>query len=212
MSKPLPLRGRQPPRHFSKWLKLHPGLASLKCMTEDGSERSVKLHNGGKGVQALAMTARTVEKLGPSRVEALDDKGAVLGVFDFPPPAELDAPASPGYAPSESDTAEQSLLKTFAHLIADAHHASNKRLVETVDIISRNHAEERKQATLVIASVQRENERLRRSRMRIAVSDEGEDAATEGDDGAAELVELLKPMAAEYFRSKGMNGVVEGKG
>ena len=156
-----------------------------------------------------AGSARTIEKLYPQSVEALDEEGSIIRVWEFKERDNFDP--EPGYTKEEGDTEDERLLKTFAHLIADAHRMANKQLVEVVSIQSKSFEEERRQ----LSALRMLNDKLlsslaRRSRIRVATTpeeidaEEAEDAADEKEDFLAELLQpLLKNVIGKAARKAG---------
>jgi hypothetical protein len=165
--------GRGPqPSTFARWVLAASkrGAKRWRVHLGDGSTKLVAHKNATD-------SARRMLAMQPARVEGLDDADAEVGEWTFP--EEADAPDVPGYLKEEDDTEEERLLKTFAHLLADAHRISSRQLVEVVSIQSRNFAEERKN----LLSLQLASERLFAKRLRLPtrlrVAGEGDE---EGDD------------------------------
>src|SRR5271170_431997 len=130
------------PESFLGWLrglrkKSGGAIRKLRVFTEDG-EKLIALQ--GKGLES---TVKLVEELGATKVEAIDGEGAMLGQWEFVDKAAPDED-EPGFKKDPADTEEERLLKTFAHLLADAHKQSTRQLVEVVGIQSRHFQEERR--------------------------------------------------------------------
>lgn len=137
-----------------------------------------------------AASARTIEKMEATSCEALDDDGSILRIWQF---QEKEDPEEVGYLKDPDDTEDERILKTFAHLIADAYRAGNKQLVEVIQIQGSTFSEERKQLTaLRILNDKLLGSLARKARIRVA-TEEGEE---EEGDGAEDnvLSELLQPM------------------
>lgn len=183
--------GRGPqPKTFARWVAAvaKRGAKRFRVKLEDGNSKLV-------GHKNAPDTAKRIEAMGPVSVEAIDEAEAELGAWVFPLDGEEEEP-EPGYIINDDDSDDQRLLKTFAHLLADAHRYSSKQLVEVVGVQSRNFAEERKN----LLQLQQLNERLLSKRLktpRLRVSEDGSDTPEEveaDDENDSFLQELLKPM------------------
>jgi hypothetical protein len=178
---------------IGKWLKsLSPKTLGLE--KPDGDVLSYLVPRFSTGKIRLADCERDIERFQAVRLEARDKDGNVLGVYDIPrADPQPDAKAAdtapkegpPGYAYDAADTREERLLKTFAHLLADAHSKANAQLVTTVGLISQSAATQAasQQAAMdhmekAIRSLERQNARFRQNVQGI----EG-DAAEEGIEG-----------------------------
>lgn len=184
--------GRGPaPSTFDRWVLSVSKRGAVRFRAEL-ADRSIKLvaHKNAPD------SARRMLAMAPMRVEAIDDKDAELGEWTFPQAS--DEPQEPGYIKDEEDSEPERLLKTFAHLLADAHRLSSRQLVEVVQIQSNHFAEERKN----LLALQLANERLLAKRLklppRMRVLGEGETEEPEGegepDEDDSFLTDLLKPM------------------
>jgi hypothetical protein len=206
------------PRNFVAWLRGRgPQLASLKVTVRaDDSEKTVSLHKGGKGAQSCAFTAKTVLALEPSKAEALDAEGSILGIFEFPDP-EGDELEAPGYTHDPEDTNEERLLKTFAHLLADAHRTAINATASVVKIQAEHFAEERKGLQSSLYTLERMMQRsIRGNRVRVASASDVEDDEPE-DDSAFQgmLQQVLQGMAkkavTQVIDAPASEGPVNGK-
>jgi hypothetical protein len=183
--------GRGPqPATFERWVAAAAkrGAKRFRVHLGDGGEKLVAHKNAPDSTKRmLAMT--------PLRVEAIDDKDAELGEWSFPE-VELEDQV-PGYLKEEGDTEDERVLKTFAHLLADAHRIASRQLVEVVATQSRYFAEERKN----LLQLQLTSERLLAKRLRgmprLRVAGEGDETEPDGE-GEGEndtfLQELLAPL------------------
>lgn len=203
------------PKTFERWTAQanKRGAKRFKLMFADGTTKLV-------AHKSAPDSAKRIEAMRPVRVEALDEKDAELGAWTFP--EEEPEPEEPGYTKAEDDTEPERLLKTFAHLLADAHRQANRQLVETVSIQSRNFAEERKN----LLSLQLASERLLAKRMRggfsrVRVAEDGEGEGEEGEEQDNWLQEMLSPllqrMVARHVAdgtngATATNGVANGEG
>jgi hypothetical protein len=184
--------GRGPaPKTFGRWVAAvaKRGAKRFRVVLEDGHTKLVAHKNAPD-------TAKRIEAMSAVSVEAIDDGEAELGAWAFPV-EEGELEPEPGYVKTDDDSEDERLLKTFAHLLADAHRYSSKQLVEVVSVQSRNFAEERKNLLML----QQLQERLLAKRLklppRLRVSEgEGEDEpeAEEPEDDTF-LRDLLMPMA-----------------
>jgi hypothetical protein len=211
--------GRGPaPATFERW---------VSSASKRGAKR-FRVHLGDSTTKLVAHknapdSARRMTAMSPLRVEALDEKEAELGEWVFPEAADdtVEEPA-PGYLKEAGDTEDERLLKTFAHLLADAHRLASRQLVEVVSIQSKHFAEERKNyAALNLAHERLVQKRLRgvgfpRVRVAEGEEDEGDEAAEGGEDTF--LRDLLAPylqreitrhMGGESAAANGANGAAK---
>lgn len=198
------------PATLPRWVlrQVQAGAKRFAARMPDGSVRLLAHKNAPD-------TAKRAELMKPIALEALDKDGCELGIWTFPEPEDVTAPSTeevPGYLKEEGDTPDERLLKTFAHLIADAHKLASQQLVATVGIQSKHFSEERQN----LLKAQLINERLLMRRLRghhryrIAEdgaegdegADEGEAAEASGDDDGF-LKELLQPLIAKYVAKAG---------
>ena len=184
------------PKSFSGWVysAAKRGAKRFRVHLADGSEKLVAHKNAPD-------TARRIEPMTPTRVEALDDKDAELGQWTFPVEGSDEPDEEPGYTLSDDDSEQERMLKTFAHLLADAHKLSSRQLVEVVSIQSKHFAEERKN----LLSLQLASERLFAKRLRLPprlrVGDPSEDGeAGEEGGGETEGDSWLQEMLAPYLQ------------
>jgi hypothetical protein len=198
------------PRTLESWVKRigrdHKGPKRLQLTCEDGKERVVKFTTAPK-------TIAIIQALHASRIEAIDAEGTILAQWDSPDP-DTTPPEPAGYLKEPSDSDDERLLKTFAHLVADAHKAGNARLVEVIRIQAEAFGQDRKD----LMTLRVQNEKLlgalaRKGGPRVRIATEGEDGETEGassDD--AWLGEFLGPLVQRYMASQmapQANGVAE---
>lgn len=190
--------GRRGPRPqtFAKWLRsLH--AAKLSCETDDG-EKIVKVPTNRAGAQRIADAVDTVGKLHPSRCSALAEDGDVLGVWEFEEPR---AEPAPGYTKDDKDTEEERLLKTFAHLLADAHKEASKAFVDAMRQMAQSFGDERKASASAMMAMDRTMQRLQRTTARFRI------ATPEGDDEPDEepdtfLKDMLGPIVQRMVRDQ----------
>ena len=183
------------PRTFKSWCVSvgRKGCRKFRVKVEGQREPSIVAFSTGAG------SARTIEKMGALSVEALDDDGAILRIWQFKEVEALE-PEAPGYLKEEGDTEDERLLKTFAHLLADAHRTAVRELREVVNIQASSFSEERKQLT----ALRMLNDKLlatlaRRTRFRVATTGpedvgEGEEDGSEADEKDDFMADLLRPM------------------
>lgn len=181
------------PKTFARWLRaVKP--AKLIVETDDG-DQVVKVPLSRVGTPRWKEIVETVASLGATKARAVDDKDAILGVWEF---AEVSS-AAPGYTKDVRDTEDERLLKTFAHLLADAHRQSGERLCKVVELQGQHFAEERKAASSAMLSMDRAMQRLARqtARYRIASGDDDGEGGSEQDDSF--LKDLVAPMVKRYM-------------
>lgn len=211
--------GRGPqPKTFDRWVASTSkrGAKRYRVHLGDGTSKLVAHKNAPD-------TARRIEAMAAARVEALDDENAELGEWTFAEGEHLEEEPEPGYLKNDDDGPEERLLKTFAHLLADAHRLSSRQLVEVVGIQAKHFAEERKN----MLSLQLTSERLMAKRFRgtprlrvAADGEEVEEGQEGGEEGDTFLHDLLGPLVQRYVAqqvsgaSDGANGapVVDPKG
>jgi hypothetical protein len=201
------------PKTLRTWLRsLNP--STLTCETAD-EDKSVRVPRTGKGVGRWGELVDTLQSIGATRIEAVGDEGEVLGVWTEP--AAIDAPA--GFAKDAADTEDERLLKSFAHMLSDAHKTALGALERVVDIQAKNFAEERKAFASTMQSMDRAMQRMARSTARYRIASGGE--ANEGgeDEGETqnafvqELIEsFVKGKARAAAADAGDEAAVNGKG
>jgi hypothetical protein len=178
------------PKTFKTWCLSvgRKGCRKFRVRVEGQKEPSMVAFSTG------AASARTIEKMGAVWCEALDDDGSIIRIWQFKERDEVEE--QPGYIKEADDTNEERLLKTLAHLVADAYRAGNKQLVEVIQIQGNAFSEERKQLTTLrlmndklLASLARKTGRLR-----VATDEEGEGQEEEEDNTF--LQDLLQPVLA----------------
>jgi hypothetical protein len=198
--------GRGPqPQTFERWVlaAARRGAKRFRVHLADGSQKLV-------AHKSAVDSAKRMTAMAPVKAEAIDDKDAEIGEWTFPE-VEGEEPEVPGYLKEEDDTEPERLLKTFAHLLADAHRLSSKQLVEVVSIQSKHFSEERRN----LLSQQLANERLMAKRLRLPArlriaegegegEEETEPEETENDNF---LTELLTPLIKRVVASKMADGV-----
>lgn len=181
-----------------KWVSLaykNGSAESFRVETDDGAKIVKLARKGPSKVINPHGTAKTIEALSPSRVEALNGADEVVAVWSFPDEVE-----APGYAPAEGDTDDSALLKVFAHLLSDAHKLSAARLVEVVRIQSETFAEERKAAASAMLSLERAMQKMARTaRLRVS-SDEDDDAPEAEQDTFVQ--DMLAPLVKRYMATR----------
>jgi hypothetical protein len=155
---------------------------SIKLETEDGP-RVVEVQRKGTKV-ALQKTAGLVEDLKPSRFEIHDEAGNVIAVWDAEKAAEKPA----GYEKDDDDTSDERLLKTFAHLIADAYRDSKQGMLEIVQTQGEVFKADREATTRSLQAMEHALRRLmsQAQRQRSGVEP---DASEEEDDFIGKMME-----------------------
>lgn len=178
------------PQTLETWLRrmVRQDATRIRCIFDDDSEKVVKLEKTGQRPRVAAMM-RTIESFHCSKLEALDEAGNVLDVWEL----EAD-PEGPGYLVKDGDSGDERLLKTFAHLIADAYKTGQKQLVEVVSIQSHSFAEERRH----LASAVQTSDRIAR-RVRVAA----DEPKPQGDDFLEKMASIFGPMLAQRLAGAG---------
>jgi hypothetical protein len=185
------------PKNLESWLrrmvKVH--AEKIRCVLEDGSDRMVKVDTKGQQPR-VASLQRAIEALEPAQLQALNADGDVLDVWNIVDPDELAERAV--YAKDDTDTKEERMLKTFALLLAEAHRAANKQLVEVVGIQSASFAEERRHLSGALQASDRLLSKMNKTRVRVATDD-----AEEPDEGDSSFLQsLIGPMLQRMMRDE----------
>jgi len=182
------------------------------AVAKDGARRFRVFIPGEKepkmvGLRNCKVTSTAIEAMRPTHVEALGDEGEILRVWQFTEREASSEELANGFVKDGDDSADERLLKTFAHLLHDAYRVSTKQLVEVVSIQANHFAEERK----AHYSLRTMNERLMQSlakkvaRIRIA------NGETEGDGGEEEetaetpdtfMQDFVGPLIQKYVQTK----------
>lgn len=182
------------PQSVERWLRrvIKDGAVKVRCATDEG-DKTLKVESKNSKPRVLHLL-RTLEALAPTKLEALNADGDVLDVWEVP---EEDV-AVPGYTKEDDDTKDERMLKTFAHLLADAHRQATKQLVEVVSIQSSAFGEERKHTSIAMAATERIVRRLQNGASRIRVATE------EGEEGGDEnfMAQLLGPLLQNAVREE----------
>jgi hypothetical protein len=188
------------PKTLESWLRrmVREDAVTIRCILEDDSEKKIKVELKGQRPR-VADLMRTIASFSCAKLEALSAQGEVLAVWE----CEASDPDAPGYTKDPSDTTEERMLKTFAHLLADAYKHAQKQLVEVVSIQSASFAEERKHLSTAVQA----SDRLVR-RVRVASASDIEGNGESKDDNF--LATLLGPMLQGMIRKEvAGGGVVE---
>lgn len=190
--------GKRGPRAktFLSWLRSS-APARLKVETDEGEEHVVEVTTNKVGSPRWRDTEASVASLSPKRVHAMNDKGSILGVWNFAeaPAASADAP---GYAPTASDSPESTMLKTFAHLLADAYKDQKNGFVAVIESMTKQASEDRKAFASTLTTMDRTMQRLARARYRVADAGDAADENEPADDGG--LAAVLGPIIQEGLR------------
>ncbi len=188
------------PQSLESWLRRQckQGAARFRCTTDEGA-KLVRVAQKGKRGPDTVSALRAVTALDPGRVEALSDEGEVLDVFDVPDPDE--GTELPGYTKEDDDTKEERLLKTFAHLLADAHKVSARQLVEVVSLQSHGFQEERRHMHGALAATDRLLRRMSNPRVRVS-TEPGEEGEGEGEGGDNFMATILGPLLQRMVRQE----------
>lgn len=199
--KPLP-RGQEP-KTLLKW---------VRATAKDGARRFRCSIAGQKEPKVVAFrnavfTSKTIEGMGPTECEALDDDGSVLRVWQFAESSEPAADELPGYTVAEGDGENERLLKVFGHLLSDAYKTASKQLVEVVGIQAQHFADERKNLVAMRVLNERLMQQMAKKVARIRIADSGaaegediEDVAATGDDNF--LQDFVGPLFEKFMRNK----------
>jgi hypothetical protein len=185
------------PQTLETWLRrmVRQDAAKLRCILEDDTEKLVKVELKGQRPRIAALM-RTIASFAASKLEALDEAGNVLDVWELE--GDKDAP---GYLKEESDTGDERLLKTFAHLLSDAYKHAQKQLVEVVSIQSQSFAEERKHLAVAVQT----SDRIMR-RVRVAGASDITDKEPAEDNF---LASLLGPLLQNEMRKAAGGAALE---
>jgi hypothetical protein len=182
---------------FISWLRSNVP-ERLKVETDGGDEHIVEVTRAKTGSPKWRDTMASIESLSPVRVYAINGKGAILGVWNFAPPPSADAP---GYAPTASDSPESTMLKTFAHLLADAYKAQRDGFVQVIEAMTKQAGEDRKSFASTLTTMDRTMQRLARVRYRVGSAGDAGD-----EEGAAEpeqkdaMLDVMGPIIQEAMR------------
>lgn len=201
------------PKTFQRWCLqvTRRGAKKFRVTLGDGTTKLV-------AHKSAPDTARRIQDMTALKVEALDDEGAELGAWSFAAD-ELELEPEPGYTKEEGDTEIERTLKTFAHLLADAHRLASHKLVEVVGIQARHFAEERKNLLAMQLAADRMRRRLP-ARVRVAEPNDGdeEDEEEETTEPQADnfMSDLLQPviqrMVGQQLASLGTTTKAEANG
>jgi hypothetical protein len=203
MAKPgTPVSHGPAPKTFKAWCVSvgRKGCRKFRVRVEGEKEPKMVAYSTG------AASSRTIEKMEPVWCEALDDDGAIIRVWQFKERDETED--APGYLKDDSDTEDERVLKTFAHLIADAYKQGNRQLVEVIQIQGNVQNEERKQ----LSALRLLNDKLltslaRKTRVRVATEPEGEgEGEGEGEEDTFMqdmLAPVLQNLVAKAVRKAG---------
>jgi hypothetical protein len=141
------------PTRLVAWLRrmVKAQASRIRIVLENETEKMVSVDVKGRVPRVTALL-RTIESI-PSaeRLEALLEDGSLVDVWRLEEGTD-GASEVPGYAKDPDDTEPERLLKTFAHLLADAHKQASRQLVEVVALQSSSFAEERKHLKAATAS------------------------------------------------------------
>ena len=180
---------------FIKWLRsVNKGGAckKLRVFCDDGEKMVV--------CKTAPATVKLVEGMNPSSVEALDGDGTLLGEWSFADPNEEAKDEEHGYDLKEGDNDQVRMMKTFAHLIADAHKVAVQRVVDVVKIQSEHFSEERKSMVSLRMQVERQSallQKLQAKALRLRVAtDENE------DEDENFLQDLIAPIIAKNLAAQ----------
>lgn len=174
----------------------------LEC---DEGEKTVTVRKGDKGNRFTTGAtnwkelAATVEAYHPSRVEALDEGGDVIGVWAFPEPESEPTTIPAAYLAATTDTADVGTLKAFGAMLAEAHKQALNGLVGVVNLQSQHFAEERKAMSSALMNMDRivqRSSRIAGRKVRVADPDEEDDDRDEepADTNGAFVTELVTSM------------------
>lgn len=180
------------PTTLERWLRrvVKAGAVRIRCVMSGADPQLVKVDTKGAKPRVASMQ-RTIEALGDDveRLEGLDASNEILDTWQLTDPET--AVELPGYLKDAEDTKEERLLKTFAHLLADAYKHGMKQLVETVSLQSQSFAEERRHLSGALSASDRLLSRMSR-RVRVATEDDDE-GPSKGEDDNQFLMQLLAP-------------------
>lgn len=199
MTKRTNTRGPQP-LNFYSWARrriVREEASFFRLELATGKERVVRILN-----KSVRPNVRTIEQLKPVRVEACNEAGDVLGVWDFPENAEPEEPEAPGYEKSPDDTEPQRDLKVVAHLIAGAYKDSIGALKDVIRIQGETFANERKGMGATIQGVERLVGKVGKLRVRVAAPPE----APADDDDDTWVEDFIGSIVKAKMRQQMMNG------
>lgn len=178
------------PRTFLAWMKNARPEKVLLLLADGEEETLVVLNRDGR--PRYADTISTIETLGAVQVKALNKSGETTGVWELPRPA-IAPPPPPGHEPDAADSETVRELKTFAHLLADAHRESKEALVRVVDLQTRHFAEERRAFSSTLLTMDRAMARMQRLSARVRPGDDEDDEPGDGE-GDSFMSSLIAPM------------------
>lgn len=181
---------------------------TIKLETDDGP-RVVEVQRKGTKVW-LQKTASLVEDLKPTRFEICDEAGNTIAVWD----AEKADKVPVGYDKESDDTADERLLKTLAHLVADAYRDSKQGMLEVVQLQSEVFKADREAMSRSLTSMEHALRRLlsQAQRVRSGVdTTDGEDDA-DGDDFIGKMFEGYMKRQATQAAGKRTNGAAPAAG
>ncbi len=181
---------------------------SIKLDTDDGPRTVEVLRKGSK--VWLQKTASLIEDLKPTRFEICDEAGNTIGVWD----AEKEAEKPAGYEKEPGDTNDERLLKTFAHLLADAYKDSKQGMLEIVQTQAEVFKADRESTTRSLTAMEHALRRLMSQAQRVRSGIEApDDEGGEGEDDFMSKImgPMLQRMVRQEVAGTGKNGAPPAK-
>lgn len=199
------------PSNFYSWLRrrvMGDGATVFRCDI-DGKDRVVRVKNKG---QAVRPSVATILALKPQKVEACNDEGEILGVWEFPE-NEGEPTREDVYQPAAGDTDDERALKLVAKLLAEAHKSAIGALERVVQIQSDTFKSERHNMSNAVAGMERLLGKIGKT-LRVRVASAADAAAAAGAEAEEDPDEWLRNFVGNAIAAKmGMpmpNGAANG--
>jgi len=179
----------------------------LRTTDAEDETKTLLVRKSAGGTVKWAELVNTVIACGAVKVEALSREKETVGVWQFPGDAEAgtgNGEATLGYSIGADDTESERLLKTIAHLLADAHKHSADKLCSVLTLQTQHFADERRNMASTFASMDRAMQRMARGaagmRIRVESPEEENDEEETKTDGFVE--DLVKTMLQKEMRAQ----------
>jgi hypothetical protein len=187
------------PSNFYSWVRrrvMQEGATLFRCDI-DGKDRVVRVKNKG---QAVRPSVTTILALKPTKVEACNDEGEILGVWEFPE-NELEPTRDEPYAPAAGDTDDERALKLVARLLAEAHKSAIGALERVVQIQSDTFKSERHNMSNAVAGMERLLGKIGKT-LRVRVASAADAAAAAGAEAEEDPDEWLRNFVGNAIAAK----------
>jgi hypothetical protein len=197
-------------RTLRAWLKGLDKPVRIVVTDGEGDEHTVKVVRDRAGQGRWSDMMATIETLSAVTLKAYDAADQVLGSWDVPEEGTTSAPA-PGYAREAGDSDAERMMKTFAHLLADAHKSALEGLRNVVNTQSQHFAEERKAFANTMVAMERLVSKTSRMATRLRTLGLDENDGGEKEEKEDELLGMVKEVALPLIkgmvqREVGANG------